>query len=330
MGDGEAVSGGLDKEGAEESAVELTKPQVAPQDAIPSVEAAAAAPAPAPVPDPLLPPVPPAPVGYFPPVPPPPPGYQLPVPQAQPSGPRSRKPLYLSLAVAGWLVVAAGTATTVVAVGSDGGGSTVAAATPLPSASATPSAAATTAAPTPTQTVAPTPTSTVKGWLSGHNHAGDLRFFLLPVPDDAAAYGNPDGDSLSVTALSKTFDNPSTSKRILNDYGCSGGAFRSYRTNDGNFTVKTQLIRFDGSGHASDWVTGLSFGKGNSFDVAGIQAAQGHAFDPTSSDSTGELVGISHVGDVEYEITVIGTGKLAHSLLTPLMQREEKRLTTGH
>ncbi|MFC1417957.1 hypothetical protein [Streptacidiphilus cavernicola] len=297
--------------------------------ALPPVPAAVPAPATAPAAVPA-----PTPAPYYPPVPPPPAGYQpLPVDgDGGPRAPRSRKGMYLSLAVAGWLVIAAGTATAVVAVGKDGDTSTVADSAPVATASATPSAAPTTAAPLPTPTVAPSPTSTVKGTVSGggSTHHGDLRFFLLPVPSDAVAYGNQDGDKLSVSALAKKLGNPSTSKRILNEYGCSGGATRTYRTNDGTYTVETQLMHFSGSGYASDWVTGLSFGKGKSFSIPSVSGARGIAFDPSDPEGDGELLGVAHVGDVEYEITVDGTGKLPHSVLSALMQREKKHLTTGH
>jgi hypothetical protein len=252
-------------------------------------------------------------------------------PSAGDTGPGPRKGRRVALAVACWLVIAAGTATGVLLVG-DGGGTTQAAAAALPSASASPSAAATTSAPVvvPTPTAAPSPSSTVKGSVNGSTHSGDLRFFLLPVPSDAEAYGNADGDKMSVADIAKTLGNPTTSKQILNQYGCTGGAYRSYRSNDGTVTVDTQLMHFDSSGHAGDWVSGLTFGKGKEFSVSGIDNGRGIAFDPTTDGGDGELLGISHVGDVEYEITVSGTGKLAHSLLTPLMKLEEQRLSTGH
>ncbi|WP_370082638.1 hypothetical protein [Streptacidiphilus sp. MAP12-16] len=317
--------------------------------------AAAAEPEPAPVPAPVSvpapapgfgPPVmpvaaPPVPVpaapqgGYYPPVPPPPPGYQQQWPATAgypvaPPKPRSRTALYVSLAVVGLLVVIAGTATAVIALGGSVASQATPAVTPSTvSPSDTPTAAPTTDAPTPTPTVAPSPSSTVKGSVNGSSHSGDLRFFLLPVPADAEAYGDTDGQKLSVDDISKMMSNPSTSKGILNQFGCSGGATRTYRTNDGALTVRTELIHFDGPGHAGDWVSGLSFNKGNSFNVSGITNAQGQAYDPTTSDGIGSLVGVSHVGDVEYEIEVTGTGKLPHSLLTPLMQREEQRLSTG-
>ncbi|MHA6761692.1 hypothetical protein [Streptacidiphilus sp. PAMC 29251] len=275
-------------------------------------------------------PVPPPPP-YYPPVPPPPPGHRPEVFDAVPRAPRSRKGLYLSLAVAGWLVVAVGTATAVVAVGSNNNDTTttVADAVPSATASATPSAAPTTAAPVPT--AAPSPTSTVRGSVSGSTHRGDLRFFLLPVPADAAAYGDQDGTKMTVAQLAKLLGNPTTSKKILDEYGCSGGATRTYRTNDGTYTVETQLMHFSSSGYASDWVQGLSFGShAKSFGVSGVSGARGFAIDPSDPDGDGEVFGIAHEGDVEYEITVTGTGKLPHSVLNPLMQREAKRLKSGH
>ncbi|MFC1411007.1 hypothetical protein ACEZCY_15155 [Streptacidiphilus sp. N1-12] len=239
--------------------------------------------------------------------------------------------MYVALAVAGWLVIAAGTATAVVAVGSDGTTTTVADAEPSATASATPSAAPTTLAPTPTPKAVPSPTSTVRGTVSGSTHKGDLRYFLLPVPADAVAYGDQDGTKMTVSDLAKLLGNPTTSKQILKEYGCSGGATRTYRTNDGTYTVETQLMHFSSSGYASDWVQGLTFGsKAKAFTVSGVSGARGFAIDPTDPADDGELFAIAHVGDVEYEITVTGTGKLPRSVLKPLMQREVQRLKSGH
>jgi hypothetical protein len=271
----------------------------------------------------------PPPPGYYPPIPPPPPGF---VPQF-PVKPRNRTGLYVTLAVVGFLGIVAATASVVVAVGTSSGSSrSQQAAASAPSVGTAPSAVPTTAAPTVTPSVAPapTPSSTLKGYVHGSTHSGDLRFFLLPVPSDAEAEGDPNGVTESVSDIAKELNDPSTSKGILKDYGCSGGATRTYQTNDGTLTVAIEIIHFDSDAHADDWVSGLSFTKGTSFSVAGVSNAQGYAFDPTDADSPGSLVGISHVGDVEYEIDVDGTGKLAHSLLTPLMQREEKLLSSGH
>ncbi|MFC5909841.1 hypothetical protein [Streptacidiphilus monticola] len=248
--------------------------------------------------------------------------------------PKSRKALYVSLAAVGWLVIASGTATAVVAVGSGPRDTPLAAAagSASPSASATPSAGAGGASPSSSPSAAapsPSPTSTVHGSVHGSHHSGDLRYFLLPVPDDAAAYGDPDGTAETLSDIAKEMSNSSTSKRILHDYGCTGGAYRTYRTNDGQYTVTTRIIHFDSSSHASDWVSGLSFAKGDSFTVPGVTNGHGQAFDPSQSDGMGELIGYSHVGDIEYEITVDGDGKLPHSLLKPLMIREERRLVSG-
>lgn len=236
------------------------------------------------------------------------------------------------LAGGGLLAVATASALVTIAVGGGFGGGTkaVAAATEAPSASpsATPSAAPspTTASPTP---AAPSPTPTVKGSVDGSSHSGDLRYFLLPVPDDAQAEGDINGTTMSLGDIANLMGNPSTSKSILNSYGFTHAAYRTYRTNDGTLTVTARLIQFDGPGHASDWVTGLSFSSGSDFTPDGVSNAKAVAHDPSSPEGVGLLEGISHVGDVEYEIDVEGTGKLDHSLLAPLMKREEQRLGTG-
>jgi hypothetical protein len=238
----------------------------------------------------------------------------------------------IALAVAGWLVIASGTAGAVVAAGSGSSSHAVAgasasptAARPTPSgkASATPSPPPTTASPTPS------PSATVKGSVSGDSHSGDLRYFLLPVPDGAQVEGDPNGVSQSLGDIAKEMDNPNTSRGILNDLGCQGGAYRSFVTNDGVWTVTVHLIHFDGPGHASDWVSGLTFQRGDSFTVSGISDAIGRSFDPSSNNGEGLVIGVSHVGDVEYEVNITGAGKPSRTLLTQLMQRQEQRLTTG-
>ncbi|WP_143094209.1 hypothetical protein [Streptacidiphilus jiangxiensis] len=230
------------------------------------------------------------------------------------------------MAATAWLAIAGVSAAIAANTGSGGGGGAVAQATPSPVVSVSAAPTLPSAAPT---TPSPSPSSTVKGYVSGSSHSGDLRFFLLPVPDTAEAYGDTDGTTESLSDIAKEMDNSSTSKSILQQLGCSGGAYRIYRTNDGQYTVTAKLIHFDSSGHAADWVSGLTFGHGDSFDVSGISDAKGLAINPSDSTGVGTLMGISHVGDVEYEIDVSGTGSLAHSLLTPLMQREEKLLSTG-
>ncbi|WP_042415710.1 hypothetical protein [Streptacidiphilus anmyonensis] len=244
---------------------------------------------------------------------------------------KRRKGVTVAVGAVVWLAIAGASAA--VAANTGGGGVAVAASAPGASASASASASAG-AAPTlptgtPTPTPMPSPSSTVKGYVSGSSHSGDVRFFLLPVPDDAEAYGDTDGTKESVSDIAKEMGNASTSKSILEQLGCSGGAFRIYRTNDGQYTVTAHLIHFDSAGHAADWVSGLTFGHGDSFDVSGISDAKGQAINPSDSGGVGTLMGVSHVGDVEYEIDIQGTGSLDHSLLTPLMQREEKLLRTG-
>jgi hypothetical protein len=254
-----------------------------------------------------------------------------PLPATEPlpvtASPGRRRSVTIAVAAGIWLAIAGVSAA--IAANTGGSGSAVAAAVPSPSASVanSPSAAPTLPSATPTPT--PRPGSTLKGYVNGSTHSGDLRFFLMPVPDDAEAYGDTDGTKESLSDIANDMGNSSTSKSILRQLGCTGGAYRTYRTNDGQYTVTARLIHFDSSGHAADWVTGLSFGHGDSFDVSGVSNAKAIAIKPTDSGGVGTLMGISHVGDMEYEIDIQGTGSLDHALLTPLMQRQEQLLSTG-
>lgn len=314
-----------------------------------AVAPAAAEPAPAVVaPAPASPPAPPfgaqppAPPlqGGYPMVPPPPAAFQQQwgagAQPPAPVKPRSRTAMYTSLAVVGFLAIVAGTAGTVVAVGKPGGSSTQAASAPSARAthsapaSPSPTAAPTTPAPVVVPTIAPSPTSTVHGSVDGDSHTGDLRFFLLPIPAGGQVIGDADGTTESLSTLSKEMADPSQGLSALNSWNCTGGAIREYRSPDGTLTITTELKHFDSDSDASGWVSGLSFGKATSFSIPGIGDATGWAYDPSDPTGYGNIIGVSHDGDVEYEINISGTGKIAHSLLLPLMKREEQLLSTGH
>ena len=283
----------------------------------------------------------------YPPVPPPPPGFQArqvwgaspavpafaPVPVGTAKA-RSRVALYVSLAVAGFLVIAAGTAGTVVALGSPQGGS-VSVQAAAPKVAATPSPSATAAAPATTApvvvpTIAPSPTSSVKGSVDDGSHSGDLRFFLLPIPDGAQPIDDATGSLESLKQLSQNMDDPSQGLADLKSWNCTGGAFRAYRSSDATMTITTELLHFADGSDASGWFSGFRYEGGSSFSVSQVPDSGGWEFDPSGGDTFGSLHGYGYDGDVMYEIDIDGPGKIPHSLLIPLMQRERKLLSTGH
>ncbi|QMU74489.1 hypothetical protein GXW83_00470 [Streptacidiphilus sp. PB12-B1b] len=323
------------------------------RDDTPADDAGRAQPAPADAPSPAAPAVtaepaapaePAAAAPVYPPTPPPPPGYQqlwgapaAPAVPAAPPKPRSRVGRYASLAVAGFLVIAAASAGVTVAVGSPGGSSQAAAParptaplSPAPGRTPTPTAAPSSSAPIVVPTVAPAPATTVKGTVSGDSHSGDLRFFLLPLPSGAQPINDVDGTKESLSVLSKEMADPSQGLADLRSWNCVGGATREYRSSDGTLTVRTELLHFGDSADADGWYSGLRFGSGTSFSVPGLDDAKGWAFDPSDSEGFGSITGVSHVGDVMFQIDIDGTGKIDHSLLTPLMKREAQLLRTGH
>jgi len=275
--------------------------------------------------------------GAMPPVPPPPPGYRpgpgpafAPVPVAEGKS-RSRMGVYVSLAVVGFLATVAGTAGTVVALGSPGGGSVQAAAPVL---TATPSPPVTTApattAPVVVPTVAPAPTAVVHGSVSDGTHSGDLRFFLLPIPDGAQPINDATGTLESLGAISQEMADPSQGLAELKSWNCTGGAVRQYRSSDGTLTIRTELLKFSDSGDAGGWFSGLHFDNGTAFSIPGVDNSNGWAFDPSGAATYGRITGVGYSGDVMYEIDIDGQGKVDHALLAPLMRREQQLLSTGH
>ncbi|MFE9428758.1 hypothetical protein ACFYNO_38090 [Kitasatospora sp. NPDC006697] len=234
------------------------------------------------------------------------------------------------------LVVAAASATVTVAVGSpDRGQTATASASPAgPAAPAAPAAvppapAAPTSAPLPTVTLAPPAGAGLHGTVDGATHGGDLRYFLLPVPDGGQPYGSPDGIAMSIPDLAKQYDSATDIGGVLGSYGYQEAATRRYRTADGRLEVSTRLMRFSSESNAQAFGDGETFHSSTPVDVPGDGAAKGFLMKPEQQAFTGHVIGISHVGDVEYEVTVYVKGDPDPSLLTDVMKRQHDRLTSG-
>ncbi|MFK0193873.1 hypothetical protein [Kitasatospora sp. NPDC090308] len=255
--------------------------------------------------------------------------------QAAPAGPPRRLPRAAGvvLSVAGLLAVTAASAAVTVAVGRPDRSGHVAAVAASPSAapspSATPSPTPTpSAAPTPSPTVAPRPASTLRGSVSGGKHSGDLRYFLLPVPDDADPYGSPDGAMMSMADLQAQYSKDVDIKAVLDSWGFKEAATRTYRTRDGKSEVRTDLRRFGRADRAQGFADNTSYDQ-PSFGVDGVSNARGYVFKPEQQAYTGELVGIGVVGDVVYEVTVQVQGDPDKALLADAMKRARDRLANG-
>jgi hypothetical protein len=243
--------------------------------------------------------------------------------------------------VAGLLAVTAASAAVTVAVGRPDRSAHPAAAAAPPvagpgssaSASQGPSAGPTPTpppapSPTPTPTVAPRPSSTLQGSVSGGKHSGDLRYFLLPVPDDADPYGSPDGAMMSMDDLQARYSKSVDLKGILDSWGFKDAATRTYRTRDGKTEVRTDLRRFGRTDRAQGFADNTSFDR-SSFGIDGVPNAKGYVFKPEQQAYTGELVGIGVVGDVVYEVTVEVQGDPDKALLFDAMKRARDHLADG-
>ncbi|MFI8080107.1 hypothetical protein ACIF6L_04825 [Kitasatospora sp. NPDC086009] len=255
------------------------------------------------------------------------------------SGRKLPRAVGVALATAGLLAVTATSAAVTVAVGKpDDRPAVVAApakaaptatagARASTTASASPTAVPTTAAPTTVAPV-PRPVSTLKGTVSGGRHEGDLRYFLLPIPDAGESYGPPDGMKLTDDEVADLFDNQDGIMRILGSYGYKEAAARTYRTADGKAEVTVTLMRFGSTAMASEFVQGYTM-KLDPIAIDGDPAAHGYVRKPKQQAYTGSMTGISSQGDVQYTLDVEVKGTPDKALLSELMKRQRERLSSG-
>ncbi|MER5861853.1 hypothetical protein [Kitasatospora sp. NPDC002040] len=270
------------------------------------------------------------------PVPQPEPADQaVPLDGAAPAAPAARKlprAVVVALTVTGLLAVTAASATVTVAIGKpDAKPRTVAAA---PSAAGTPSASPSptptpTPTPVPTPTEAPAPVSTLHGTVDGNTHGGDLRFFLLPMPAGAESYGSADGVPVERDEVKKDFESDSVGEESLNYLGFKEGATRRYRTADGRQEVEVRMLRFKSAADARRFADGMSFKDVEEFGIDGDGKGKGVLLKPKQEAWTGRLVGVSTVGDVEYEVTVLVKGTPDKAPLQDAMKRQRERLNSG-
>ncbi|WP_344461262.1 hypothetical protein [Kitasatospora kazusensis] len=242
----------------------------------------------------------------------------------------------VALAAAGLLAVTATSAAVTVAVGKpDRSPRSVVLASAPHNAPATPSATPTpsptpSALPSAAPAPAPAPSSTVHGTVDGDTHGGDIRYFLLPIPAGGESYGSPDGVTLSTDDVTADFKNASDMGHILDSYGYQNdAASRHYRSADGQQDVTARLLRFKSGRMAKEFAKGMSFKSGDSFDIDGDGDAQGIMVKPDSDGWLGEMIGVSYVGDIEYEVRVLVKGNPDKALLNDAMKRQRERLANG-
>ena len=250
--------------------------------------------------------------------------------QAVPATTRRRsKPAGVALATLAVLAVTAASAAVTVSAGKPD-------AQPAGAVSAPPQAGgASSASPTPLLTLAPAPApaprpaTTLHGSADGGTHGGDLRYFFLPVPENAESYGSADGYQLSDAAIVEGYAQKDIMS-VLDSYGFKESVERTYRTADGKADVNIRLTRFSSTSNASEFISGSSYSKADeSFDIGGVQGARGFLFKPKQKAFTGEMIGIASKGDVEIEIEIEVKGDLDKALLADVMRRQSDRLSSG-
>ncbi|MFG3224029.1 hypothetical protein ACGF07_04490 [Kitasatospora sp. NPDC048194] len=252
---------------------------------------------------------------------------------AAPAPRRLPRAVTVALATAGLLAVTAASATLTVAVGKPdprpAAAAPARATTASAAASATPSAVP---VPVPVPTAAPAdpkPASTVKGTVNGSKHEGDLRYFLLPIPDGGESYGPADGMAMTRDDVAEMFGKPDDIDSLLTGLGYKDGAVRTYRTADGKAEVTVTLLHFGSADTASRFVRGYTIKSQEPIDIDGDPNAHGFRKKPKNETYTGSMSGIGSQGDVQYTVDVEVKGTPDKALLNDLMKRQREWLASG-
>ncbi|MFC8452773.1 hypothetical protein [Kitasatospora sp. NPDC057223] len=192
-----------------------------------------------------------------------------------------------------------------------------------------------TASPSPLLTLAPAPApaprpaTTLHGSVAGDTHGGDLRYFFVPVPENAESFGSADGYQLSDPELVVAYGQKDIIS-VLDSYGFKESVERTYRTADGKADVLVRLTRFSSASNTTEFIGSGGYTKADeSFDIGGVAGGRGFLFKPKQKAFTGEMIGVAGKGDVQIEVEIDVKGDLDKALLTDVMKRQVDRLSSG-
>jgi len=244
-----------------------------------------------------------------------------------------RRRVWLFAAAAGLAVAVALTAGAVIAFGSSASTSSAA----PPSSTPTPGPTLTSGAghsPSPT----PSPASSAgaipaasrpSGQVKDGVHAGDLRFFLLPVPPGADDEGDTYGSVLTADDLAVASADQAATRAALTADGFQAGAYRTYLTADGAREVTVRLARFAGPDQAAAYYASLSY-QGTSLALGTDHPSRAYHLASGSAESSDSDLAVSYQGDVQITVTVTGGQDTSGALLRDLLNTQYQRLATGH
>ena len=191
--------------------------------------------------------------------------------------------------------------------------------------SASPSPSPSTASPTPSAT----PTPTVTGSVSDGVHSGDLRYFLLPPPQGTSSVqGDPNGTTDTINDVAGTYSDPSQARSSLTQGGFKTGAERIYQDSTIGANVQIQLLQFDSSDDASQWLSGFSY-SGNGYQSISVPGESGAAGWSYAKDGSYDLVGVYREGDTFFQVEIYGDDAVPAQDLGQVIGAEHARLADG-
>lgn len=242
-------------------------------------------------------------------------------------GKRARRRGRTAAFVAGLVALTAITAGAVVAIGSsDSPSNPPSGARDKPAAGASGSAPA---EPGGTSTTAPpetTPSSTFTGTVDGGIHEGDLRHFLLPVPNGAETYGDEAGDVLTFDDVAVGYED--RARTSLRAHGFRDAVHRAYRTADGNWEVDVELVQLGSPSAARAFAEEYAY-EGPRVAIPGDSRARASRLDSAAAESSDAFIAVSYEGDVHITVTLTGATRATPDRMAELLDRQYTRLRTG-
>jgi hypothetical protein len=159
------------------------------------------------------------------------------------------------------------------------------------------------------------------------------RVDIRAAVDDAEAGvigAAPDGQPLTKEAVAATYQNSADALKSLTQLDYKDGAFRDYQTGDAKYHVVVRLWHFGTAQSAKAWFQGeLPDPAAKSFPVSGFPDAKGWYLPPLAPGDPANLQGLFYVGDVCFEIFVIGEDPIDRNVLADRIRKQVDRLTKG-
>jgi hypothetical protein len=168
---------------------------------------------------------------------------------------------------------------------------------------------------------------------AGPTHSGDLRDYLLPLPNGLKKCSNEEGtnNTLSLDQAAKLSSDEEKRRQELQDYKYTTGAVRCWVTGNGT-VVDVRLYQFDSTSNASDFFAADIDGTSPGYTadqitpVSGVPDAKSFASPDKDNSGYTRVISIGLRGDVVLVVAMAQTTALDVSLSEKLLVQQYQKL----